>query len=129
MTEPSKTPQVYGIGVRKSSDPLPDKDPISRVLRKQEVNASEVQEFDDGFSSFSPIDSGQKLVEPTYLAADLAHLVQVNAILPSLIEAMEVNIDGTGHELIPHYPVEEFKEESDATEEDTDREQAELASL
>ena len=41
------------------------------------------------------------------------NLVQTNNILNQCIEAMEVNIDGTGHEFVP---VEEGKEIDEAEE-------------
>lgn len=78
------------------------------------VMADSATQLEDEFANlyYTTASSSNVVLQPPYEPKMLAHLVTHNNILNQCIEAMEVNIDGTGHEFVA---VEEGKE-GDKTE-------------
>lgn len=67
------------------------------------VLADSAMEMEDEYKNlyFTTEDSSKTLIEPPYQPKVLMRLVSHNNILNQCIEAMEVNIDGTGFEFVP----------------------------
>lgn len=72
----------------------------------KKVIASSTLEPEDEFSDLYDAVKGDKntVLKPTFNLKGLAALVSHNNILSQCVEAMEVNVDGTGHDF---YPIEE----------------------
>lgn len=79
---------------------------IAKVIKGDTymVMADSAKEIEDEFKSFYSAGSNNKnaiALEPPYSPRTLKSLPQKNNILLQCIDAMEVNIDGTGHEFVP----------------------------
>lgn len=94
---------------------------VQKVIKNETwmVMAQSAVELEDEFSSlyYTAGQQNNLFLMPPFEPNVLLNLVQTNNILNQCIEAMEVNIDGTGYELVP---VEEGKD-IDKTEEKTAR--------
>ncbi len=66
-----------------------------------DVIQSEAREIEDDFSKFTDLRGDKGTIQPPFDFRDLEQLVWKNNVLPSLVDAMEASIDGTGAELIP----------------------------
>ncbi len=84
---------------------------IQKVIKGETwlVMAQSAVELEDEFSSlyFTAKSANNLFLMPPFEPNVLLNLVQTNNVLNQCIEAMEVNIDGTGHEFVP---AEEGKE-------------------
>lgn len=67
------------------------------------VLADSAIEMEDEFKNlyFTVTDSSKQMIQPPYQPKTLMRLVTQNNILGQCIEAMEVNVDGTGFEFVP----------------------------
>jgi len=78
---------------------------IQKVIKEETwmVMAQSAIELEDEFSSlyFTAGQQNNLFLMPPFEPNVLLNLVQTNNILNQCIEAMEVNIDGTGHEFVP----------------------------
>ena len=84
-------------------------DPWEQLLQKAVSNGDSVYPSQTEVQDDQPIlsnmgDLGKAIIEPPLTPTELELLVSKNTILPALIETMEVNIDGTGHEIVPVNP-------------------------
>jgi PBSX family phage portal protein len=91
--EPSPLPRTNGLTV------------ISKVLKNDTfmVMADAAREMEDEFQGlYVTANSGSKqALSPPYNPLQLKNVVQHNNVLLQCVQAMEVNIDGTGHEFVP----------------------------
>ena len=89
---------------------------ISRVIKGDTymVMADAARELEDEFANLYYIPGerteGTLAVLPPYTPKTLKGLVKQNNILNQCVHAMEVNIDGTGHEFVPSVENEEMDE-------------------
>lgn len=78
---------------------------VQKVIKGETflVMAHSAVELEDEFSSlyYTASSIGNLFLMPPFEPNVLLNLVQTNNILNQCIEAMEVNIDGTGHEFVP----------------------------
>jgi len=88
--------------------------PIPRTKDKADVNPA-VADVHDAFINFQTVPgSRDQLLQPPFNFDVVADLVSKNSILPPLIDAMVVNIDGTGAEIIVNEKlIDEDKEGDD----------------
>ena len=86
---------------------------------------SHAAEVEDDLGLFGSLSDGTGIINPPITPTDLEIIVSKNNILPSLIDAMETNIDGTGWELTPIEP-EEMEDQEEPEEEEQDPEGDEL---
>ncbi len=91
--------------------------PIPATKDKADVNPA-VADVHDAFINFQTVPgSRDQLLAPPFDFDIVADLVSKNSILPPLIDAMVVNIDGTGAEIIVNEKlVDEEKEVDEKTE-------------
>jgi PBSX family phage portal protein len=79
---------------------------VNKVIRGDTylVMADSAYQPEDEFLGlyYTTSDKSKLLIEPPYDPKKLIGLVTQNNVLNQCITAMEVNIDGTGHELVPH---------------------------
>lgn len=78
---------------------------VQKVIKQETymVMAQSAVEIEDEFSNLYYTASNQSnlFMMPPFEPAVLLNLVQTNNVLNQCIEAMEVNIDGTGYEIVP----------------------------
>jgi len=90
---------------------------VQKVIKGETwmVMAQSAVELEDEFSSlyFTAANQNNLFLMPPFEPNVLLNLVQSNNVLNQCIEAMEVNIDGTGHEFVP---IEEGKDIDKAEE-------------
>ena len=116
------------ISPGKKGDDAPE-DPWQTLVNKAISNGDEIIPAPASPTDDQPIhgqigEIGKSIIEPPLTPTELELIVTKNTILPTLIETMEVNIDGTGYELVPIDPdkttddMDEEGEEDEAEEED-----------
>ncbi len=93
-------------------------DPWAQLIQKaissgDEIHPSEVEVQDDQPILSNLGELGKAIIEPPLTPTELELIVAKNTILPPLVETMEVNIDGTGHEIVPIDPDEVADELND----------------
>lgn len=78
------------------------RDSLGFVVQKQsgDVVQSSAREIEDEWKGLADIRGEKWIIHPTYDLRTLSTLAWQNSVLPPLIEAMEVNIDGTGYEIV-----------------------------
>jgi len=104
-------------GTQKTERPEPKITFIQKVIKNETwmVMAQSAVELEDEFSSlyYTAGQQNNLFLQPPFEPNVLLSLVQTNNVLNQCIEAMEVNIDSTGHEFVP---VEEGKDIDKAEE-------------
>jgi PBSX family phage portal protein len=98
--------QKHTEATQLASKKSPELTVIAKVIKGDTymVMADSAKEIEDEFKSFYSAGSNNKnaiALEPPYSPRTLKSLPQKNNILLQCIDAMEVNIDGTGHEFVP----------------------------
>jgi PBSX family phage portal protein len=105
---------VTSLDVRKRPKPLGRLVPLVKRVLKADTTmvVNDVLQYEDEFSSlyWSQKNPRNMLLEPTYNPSLLMQLVTKNNILAQCVQAMEVNIDGTGWSIEPESP-EDFEEQ------------------
>jgi capsid portal protein len=92
-------------GTQKTERPEPKITFIQKVIKNETwmVMAQSAVELEDEFSSlyYTAGQQNNLFLQPPFEPNVLLSLVQTNNVLNQCIEAMEVNIDSTGHEFVP----------------------------
>lgn len=111
---PAKTHKVT-----KSKTPASKITYIEKVIKGETyvVMAQSAVELEDEFSSlyFTATDKSHLFLMPPFEPNFLLNLVQTNNVLAQCVEAMEVNVDGTGFEFVPLKDGEEVDEAEQKT--------------
>lgn len=91
--------------VQKASTPQTD-----LVMAKSQV------QLEDEFSNlyYTTQDQSKLFLQPPFDPSALLHLVQTNNTLMQCVAAMEVNVDGTGHQYVPPEGVEKMDDKEKA---------------
>lgn len=90
---------VVGTLTKRDSDTAKS---IERILKQGDVVVSHALEVEDDRAGVVETVSRNLIIEPPFSPAVLEHLVLQNNTLCQLVNAMEVNVAGTGWEIVPN---------------------------
>lgn len=120
-------PRIFFVNKAASAGHQDDMGLLPRYLIEKQAGGivqSQARELEDETAGIQDLRQDQSIVQPLYDPRVLARLAWRNNILPPLIEAMEVNVDGTGHEIVPLEPedVQEPEQRAEAEGEEEEDE-------
>ena len=118
VTFKTNTPLENELGVQNSHISIVKKEEVSKAEADViESNALDVDDVYEATEYFDPKDNAKaKILRPTYVPQVLMGLVQENNALKQCIEAMEVNIDGTGHSISLKGNIQETEESAEVVQ-------------
>ena len=105
-------PATKGKAVVKAEAPEPKMTFIQKVIKGETymVMAQSAVQLEDEFSSlyYTAQNQSNIFLQPPFDPRALKIFTQTNNILNQCVEAMEVNVDGTGHEFVPLHEGDEI---------------------